>query len=137
MCLAVNLQQQRCIDPSATWMPSGSLKDSMLGRSGDNQDHERVKRLDKCLKDSLVPFAQVAHLLVELLSCKDVMALQAILNNYRQEGLLQYEINAENSQNNVAASDAEGVSRTSLACSCPSSVSEMRKLLEVCVCVNL
>ncbi len=130
MCLAVKLQQQRCMASSTTWTPSGSLKDSMLGRSSDDQDDERVKILDKCLKDSLKSFAQVAHLLMELLSCEDVTALQSVLNNYGEE-LLQ---NAQNAQN-AAASEAGGASHTSFLCPfwCPSSLAEMRKAFEVCV----
>ncbi len=111
-----------------TWTPSGSLKDGMLGKSSDDQDDERVKILDKCLNDSLKPFALVAHLLMELLSCEDMTALQSILNHYGG-GLLQ---NAQNAQN-AAASEAGGASRTSFLCPflCPSSLAEMRKVFEV------
>ncbi len=120
VCLAVKLQQQRGMASATTWLPSEPLKDSMLGNSSDGHSDEHVRILDKCLRDSLGPFRQVAHLLMELLSCEDVAALPSVLNRFG-EGL-----------QNAAASDAVGVAASHASFWCPSSLAEMRKAFEVC-----
>ncbi len=107
---------------SATaWLHSEPLKDSMLGKSCDIHNDEHAKILDKCLRDSLDPFRQVVHLLMELFSCEDVAALPSALNRFG-EGLLQ----------NGAASDAVEVAASHSSFWCPLSLAEMRKAFEVC-----
>ncbi len=124
MCLAVMLQQQKGMASATTWLPWETLKDCMLGKSrGDTcngDDIKHVKMLDKCLRDSLNPFAQAAHLIMKLLSCKDVSELPSIVNKFG-EGLLQ---------NAPAGGDTgEGVSHASFWS--PSSLAEMRMVFEV------